>query len=378
MGSKAPKPTDPRNIADASTSTNIGTAVANTWLGNMSENTPYGSTSVTQSGSTKYTDPYTGRSYDLPTFTRNTTLSPTQQGIFDANQQSVSNVAGAARDATWNLRGSLGQPVNLSGAPQPNVPTLQDSYITDFSADRAKVEDALFSRLNPQLERDRAALETSLANKGVKLGSAAYDRAMTDFGQTTNDARMQAILAGGQEQSRLANLARDAAMFGNSAATAQYGLTAGERARQMEEQFALRNQSLSEAQGLMGMGQPSMPSFMGGNAGQIAPTNVAGLISQYDQQKMNAYNQKQSNTGGLLGSIGSLAGMFMLSDARAKDDIEKVAETKDGLGLYSYRYKGSPTTQVGLMAQEVAKKKPGAVATGADGLMRVNYKKALS
>ena len=117
----------------------------------------------------------------------------------------------------------------LSGAPQPNVPTLQDSYITDFSADRTKVEDALFSRLNPQLERDRASLETSLANKGVKLGSAAYDRAMTDFGQTTNDARTAAILAAGQEQSRLANLARDAAMFGNQAKTGQYGLTAGER-----------------------------------------------------------------------------------------------------------------------------------------------------
>jgi hypothetical protein len=310
MGSSAPKPTSPRDMAGAATGTNIGTAVANTWLGNMSENTPYGSTSVTQSGSQSYTDPYTGQTYNIPTFTRNTSLSPTQQGIFDASQGAALNTANAAKSASGNLGSMFSQPVNLNGAPQPGVPTLQDSYITDFSADRTKVEDALFSRLNPQLERDRASLETSLANKGVKLGSAAYDRAMTDFGQTTNDARMQAILAGGQEQSRLAGLARDAAMFGNQAKTGQYGLTAGERARQMEEQFALRNQSLSEAQGLMGMGQPSMPSFMGGNAGQIAPTNVAGLMSQYDQQRMQQWQQKQQNMGGLMGGIGGLIGML--------------------------------------------------------------------
>jgi hypothetical protein len=377
MGGSSPKPTDPRSIAAAQTSSGIGTAVANTWLGNMNETNPYGSTTTTQTGSQSYTDPYTGQTYNIPTFTRNTTLDPTQQEIL--NNQNAANLytARAGNEASQNLMTAVRNPMLPNKAPDPTVPTLQTSYETDFSADRQKVENALFSRLNPQLERDRTALESSLANKGVKLGSAAYDRAMQNFGQTTNDARTAAILNAGQEQSRLAGLTRDAAMFGNDALTSQYGLTAGERNRQMQEQLTLRNQSINEAAALRGGGSVTMPSFMGGNTGQIPTTDVAGLIGQNDQQRMQAYQQKQSNIGGMLSGLGGLAGLFMLSDARAKEDIEKIAETKDGMGLYSYRYKGDPKTQIGLMAQEVAKKKPKAVAVGGDGLMRVNYKEAL-
>lgn len=374
MGGSSPKPTDPRSIAAAQTSSGIGTAVANTWLGNMNETNPYGSTTTTQTGSQSYTDPYTGQTYNIPTFSRNTTLSPAQQNMLNVQNAAQMNMLDSANALTARNKDTLGNPISLAGAPNPTVPTLKTSYETDFSADRQKVEDALFARLNPQLERDRTALESSLANKGVKLGSAAYDRAMQNFGQTTNDARTAAILAGGQEQSRLAGLTRDAAMFGNDALTSQYGLTAGERNRQMQEQIGLRNQGINEASALMSGGQVSMPSFMGGATGQIPTTDVAGLIGQYDDQRMDAYKQKQSNWGGILSGV---ANILALSDARAKEDIEKIAETKDGMGLYSYRYKGDPKTQIGLMAQEVAKKKPKAVAVGGDGLMRVNYKEAL-
>ena len=83
--------------------------------------------------------------------------------------------------------------------------------------------------------------------------------------------------------------------------------------------------------------------------------------------------QSQSALGS---AIGGLGGLFALSDERAKTDKKKIGETKDGLGIYSFKYKGSPKTEIGLMAQEVAKKKPHAVAMGGDGLMRVNYEEA--
>jgi hypothetical protein len=89
---------------------------------------------------------------------------------------------------------------------------------------------------------------------------------------------------------------------------------------------------------------------------------------------MQAWQQNQAAMGGLFSGLG---GLFSLSDERAKTDKEKIAETKDGLGIYSYRYKGSPRTEIGLMAQEVAKKRPNAVRKGQDGLMRVNYGEAL-
>ena len=76
-------------------------------------------------------------------------------------------------------------------------------------------------------------------------------------------------------------------------------------------------------------------------------------------------------------AIGGLGGLFQLSDERVKEDKRKIGETNDGLGIYSYRMKGSPQTEIGLMAQEVKKKKPSAVRKGQDGLLRVNYEKAV-
>jgi hypothetical protein len=77
--------------------------------------------------------------------------------------------------------------------------------------------------------------------------------------------------------------------------------------------------------------------------------------------------------GGLssLGGLG-LLGYSILSDRRAKTDIKKVGETDEGLNVYTYRYKGHPTTHMGVMAQEVEKVKPEAVIN-IGGVKRVNY-----
>lgn len=74
-------------------------------------------------------------------------------------------------------------------------------------ASRKRVEDALFSRLNPQLERDEYALRQRLLNSGIEVGSDAYNKEMTNFGQRVNDARMQAVLQGGNEETRQGQLA---------------------------------------------------------------------------------------------------------------------------------------------------------------------------
>lgn len=66
-----------------------------------------------------------------------------------------------------------------------------------------------------------------------------------------------------------------------------------------------------------------------------------------------------------------------LSDARAKEDIAPVGKTFDGQNLYAYRYKGDPTPHVGLMAQEVEQRDPGAVVEHPSGLKMVDYSRAL-
>ncbi|OAS25985.1 hypothetical protein A5481_07425 [Methylobacterium platani] len=72
----------------------------------------------------------------------------------------------------------------------------------------------------------------------------------------------------------------------------------------------------------------------------------------------------------------SALGTLVLSDERAKEDVQRVGELDDGQPIYSYRYRGEPQTQIGLLAQDVVKREPGAVARRPDGLLAVDYGKA--
>ncbi len=63
------------------------------------------------------------------------------------------------------------------------------------------------------------------------------------------------------------------------------------------------------------------------------------------------------------------------SDIRLKRDIALLSRLDNGLGLYRYRYLWSDQVYVGVMAQEVEKVMPEAVARGADGYLRVDYQR---
>jgi hypothetical protein len=64
-----------------------------------------------------------------------------------------------------------------------------------------------------------------------------------------------------------------------------------------------------------------------------------------------------------------------LSDRRAKEDIRTIGHTKDDIPIVRYRYKGQPETRLGLVAQDVEKKRPEAVGEYA-GLKTVDYDRA--
>lgn len=66
--------------------------------------------------------------------------------------------------------------------------------------------------------------------------------------------------------------------------------------------------------------------------------------------------------------------LFALSDRRAKDNIEPIGKTFDGQTLYRFDF-GGGGKKIGLIAQEVLKKHPEAVAQK-DGMLMVDYKRA--
>ncbi len=390
----APTPPDPMETARAQTNSNVSTAVANARLGNVNQRTPYGDLTYNEIGSSTMTGP-NGEVYQIPRFEAVQTVSPAQQGIMNASNQASQNAADAAVAVTGNLNRHLrNNPLSFDGLPQggsaANIGTADYGTVgTDFSADRQRVEDALMSRLNPSLERDRESLRTSLINQGVNEGSEAFDRAMNRFGEQSNDARMSAILGAAQEQSRLADLERANIGFNNN--VAQMGLMddyrlAGrmdtDRGIARDELLALRNQPINEMGALMSGGQVTQPQFMSTRAGNIPTTDVAAIIGNNYNQQLGQWQQNQEALGSGLSGIGGLfqglgAAGLTLSDERAKTDKKKIGETDDGIGIYSYRYKGSPKTEIGLMAQEVQKKKPQAVARTGAGLLAVDYGAAL-
>lgn len=79
--------------------------------------------------------------------------------------------------------------------------------------------------------------------------------------------------------------------------------------------------------------------------------------------------QNLSSAVGMMGTIASL------SDARLKENVEKIGTHKGlGIGIYKYNFPWSPKTEVGVMAQEVEKVKPEAVIN-IDGIKAVDYGK---
>lgn len=64
---------------------------------------------------------------------------------------------------------------------------------------------------------------------------------------------------------------------------------------------------------------------------------------------------------------------FGMSDERLKEDIVRIGKTDDGLPIYRYRMKGGGRLQMGVMAQDVEKVKPNAVARNRHGFKMVDY-----
>ncbi len=170
----------------------------------------------------------------------------------------------------------------------PNAPGLQGQLDTSRLAAMPvnagmTAQQAIMSRLDPQLQRQRAQLETQLANQGLVRGGEAFNAAITEQQQQENDLRTQAALQGlnldmaarqqglGEAQA-LGGFANQAALAGFGAG--QQATAAQNAAAQQNFQNALARQSAeNQAQG-QAFGQRAQAGQFG-NEAQLAAFNAA-------------------------------------------------------------------------------------------------------
>ncbi len=299
----APTPPDPKETAAASQGTSIGTAIANTMMGNQNIVTPYGQMTQQQSGSYSFTDPYTGQTYDIPTFTATTSLSPEMQGLFDT---SIGNQTTMGNMATDMLGGW--QPTTVTAPQYQTSAGLDTSFgSNDYSADRNEYEAAMMARMQPGLDASQTALDASLANQGIGYGAEAFGDAQLVQSQAENDAAMAAILGAGQEQQRMFEMDMAAQTAENQAKQQEFSNFNYGTGQNFTGQTTANTANMNLILQMLGASQPTVPSFTPNSPSPIPTTDVAGLINNSYSQEMQAYQQQMAMWQALVGAAGDVA-----------------------------------------------------------------------
>ena len=264
-----PPAPDPAVVANAQANANIAAAQAQQKLNLVDAYGPDGSVTW-------------GADPDAPGgYAQTTTLSPSQQAIYDALTQAQGGALGVANQQIGRVADALGQgltapqlqtqvaaPGAIAAGYAPGGPVLsgydpggqiQSGFSRgpglalgfdpgqavqghvgpqDLSGAYGRAADASYgqaaSRLDPQWAEKQQQLQDQLANQGLGVSSDAYAKAMRDFGQQENDAYNQADFSAQQQglnaENALFGQALAQGQFANQAAAQEYAQNQGEAA----------------------------------------------------------------------------------------------------------------------------------------------------
>jgi hypothetical protein len=379
MGKKSTPPPVPdyAGAAVAQGAANVDAARASAKLGNPNIYGPLGSQTISYEG-------------DIPTIRQS--LTPDAQATLGAQQGVERSLAELGQQGVAQAKTILGTPFNPNlpgidtsiaesvspvnqatynaGSAQRSVtgPTFQQGIDTSGIAAMPvnagmTGQQAIMSRLQPQLTQNENATRQRLANQGLVTGGEAYENEMRTMGQNRNDLELQAAAQGinldammnqqgfgqAQAQGQFGNEAQQSqfnaalqnAGMGNTAlqqdyqnqlaaqtaqnaaaaqnfnqqlGMAQFGNTAQQQS--LDQQLALRNQPLNQITGLMSGSQIQMPQFQGYQGANIAAAPIYQGVQDTFQGQMDQYGIRQQAknnlTSGLMSLGGSLGGAAMM------------------------------------------------------------------
>jgi hypothetical protein len=334
-----------------------------------------------------------------------TGIAADARNLYNSNPTGIGPMTGQALSSINSIAQQPDTAVNV--ATNAIVSQLRDKRFRDRadeiyntqSASEQNLQDVAqgkyLSGANPYMDDLIARSQRDAANQVAakfaasgRYGSGNFSTAIADTtGRIATEARMQDYE---QERARQmqANQQVDAAKMARLGVSQNYL----QAFNQNRAAFAAQAPAISQARFT-----PALAQLGAGQIQDEAPWKTLGLYAGIegplaqafgeqtaeshatrvtDEQKQG-YEKKETQDSplkSLLGGASLLTGLFgKLSDVRAKENIEPVGKLDDGQKVYAYNYKGDPTPEIGLLAQEVEKVRPGAVATGPDGLKRVDY-----
>jgi hypothetical protein len=334
----APPPPDYTGAAKETAAGNLEAARANIAANRVNQYTPYGSLEYEVSGEDKFGNPM---------WKATQSLAPAQQQLLDYQNQASLGLGELTGKGLGYVSSMLETPFDVSKLPS-----------TGFNPSQT-YQEAYMQRLAPQLQQGRDKLQQDLANRGIDIGSEAYDRAMQSQAQREND-----LLLGATTQ----------------------GFGVGQQARQqgLQEQAYLRNEPLNTLNAVRTGSQVQGPTFV--NPAQQANTagaDILGATQMGYNAQMNAANAQNAANNAMTQGLFSLGGAALMSDIRTKENIKSIGWLPNGLPVYEYEYKAEfkdhplagHGTHTGVMAQEVEVMYPNAVITLHDGYKAVDYGK---
>ena len=283
----------------------------------------------------------------------------------------------------------LQQTSNYANAAQPGISAAENmtqqaaSGVTPQSLNTQAYmnpyEASVIAPTAALMQQQFGQAQSGALGNAVQSGAFGGDRA----GIANANLQQQQGLAYGQTMGNLLNQNYSQAL---GAAQQQQGVNLGAQQFNAQQQLAAGNQlgnlaqagqqsGLAGAQALMGAGQSQQ---------QTEQAGLTALYNQFLQQQSYPFQTAQflaniaEGTGALSGQTTSTTQpMPFFSDRRLKEDIKEIGKAKNGLPIYSFRYKDDPDklTRIGFMADEVEKKHPDAVGL-AGGYKTVDYDRA--
>lgn len=278
-----------------------------------------------------------------------------QQGLFGLSREAAQQAGmglGEARDA------ELGQMTGQAGLTRGLMQALspEQAQVVEGFGNEALRALAASQRISPEEQRGYQQTAREAAGAAGRIGgNAAIASEVMGRENMFAQKRAEATQAGQSAYNAAQQFYTQPGLSLLSSAPMSY---------QQGQNF------MGQGFGAIGAGTPQLfDTAVGLNLGAAQRSNQLAAASATQQARA----ARNSGIMGAVGSIGAAALPLMFSDRRLKTDISKVGKTNKGLPIYTYKYKGDDTTQMGVMAQDVEKKTPKAVKE-VSGFKAVNYK----